>query len=147
MGGNVFEWNEAIAAPGLRGLRGGSWLGDADILRSSFPGFDVPASDFGNGIGFRVASIPAPDTGVDSEAELVLTREGDDIPSAGWKGFSSACRFRQTFRIGKTSPALTPTLLLRSPSPSAPVASARFTGSQRRFPDTHSRIRIPILPD
>ncbi len=61
MGGNVWEWNEAILFPGtVRGLRGGSFR--------NFGGFDLRASfRTGNGpewqdldIGFRVVQIPGP---------------------------------------------------------------------------------------
>jgi len=55
MGGNVFEWNEAVISGSFRGLRGGSWLDDEFNLRSS--GRDNSLPDFGfDSFGFRVAS-------------------------------------------------------------------------------------------
>jgi hypothetical protein len=66
-GGNVWEWNEAIIT-GARGLRGGSYFFviPVDLAASSRLGH-VP-TDHNNAVGFRVASIPEPSTGL-----LVLT--------------------------------------------------------------------------
>jgi len=57
-GGNMWEWNDAIIGS-TRGLRGGSWLNNADTLTSSArsnldPLFEVDV------FGFRVASVPEP---------------------------------------------------------------------------------------
>jgi formylglycine-generating enzyme required for sulfatase activity len=66
MGGNVFQWNEALNVP-FRVLRGGSY-GDpfpaADTLRSSARYNNLFPGDLSSGFGFRVASIPEPSTGV-----------------------------------------------------------------------------------
>ncbi|MGK0187030.1 MAG: sulfatase modifying factor 1 [Verrucomicrobiales bacterium] len=60
MGGNVWEWNEAVNGAS-RGLRGGSWNSSSNNLQSSFR-IDVdPSNVYGDG-GFRVASIPEPAT-------------------------------------------------------------------------------------
>ena len=55
-GGNLFEWNEAIISGTSRGLRGGSWISNESLLRSSFR-FDPGAALEGYLIGFRVASL------------------------------------------------------------------------------------------
>jgi formylglycine-generating enzyme required for sulfatase activity len=61
MGGNVWEWNEALISGSLRGLRGGSY-GHIDYnLRSSFRHQYNPYDEY-NYIGFRVASVPEPCT-------------------------------------------------------------------------------------
>ncbi len=54
MGGNVFQWNEALVSSSYRSVRGGSWSGSSVALASSFRG-----SFFLNGketTGFRLAS-------------------------------------------------------------------------------------------
>jgi formylglycine-generating enzyme required for sulfatase activity len=62
MGGNVWEWNEALIGSN-RGLRGGSYHYDnffLDIyLRSSYRYYSWPSFSDSN-IGFRVASVPEP---------------------------------------------------------------------------------------
>lgn len=65
-GGNVFEWNETLFfgdLPGavFRGLRGGSWNGDAGHLHASIWANDSPSFQ-SYYYGFRVASIPEPST-------------------------------------------------------------------------------------
>jgi len=66
-GGNVLEWNEAII-PGLnRGIRNGSFDDNQLELAASFRVWGFPAIE-ANELGFRVASIPEPGTGL-----LVLT--------------------------------------------------------------------------
>ena len=66
-GGNVWEWNEAlISVTGslFRGFRGSSWNDTSlSLLGSSGYGFDNPSFE-GYRIGFRVASVPEPSTGV-----------------------------------------------------------------------------------
>ena len=61
-GGNVWEWKEAIIGS-RRGLRGGSFVSDPDSLAASNPVVSGPAFE-GGVVGFRVASIPEPGTGV-----------------------------------------------------------------------------------
>ena len=65
MGGNVQEWNEALILGGFssRGLRGGGFAGDSSWLVSSNRNAFIPAGEGGD-VGFRVASIPEPGTGV-----------------------------------------------------------------------------------
>jgi formylglycine-generating enzyme len=60
-GGNVWEWNEALPLDGdaNRGQRGGSFNGNANVLRSSFAYIGVP--DWGSyTLGFRVSHVPEP---------------------------------------------------------------------------------------
>ncbi len=63
MGGNVFQWNEALILGSFRGLRGGSWSDDSVILQSSVWSYHSPTVE-NLGIGFRVASVPEPSTAV-----------------------------------------------------------------------------------
>lgn len=59
MGGNVWQWNEALI-PDLpfRGLGGGSFVNDFITLRSFSRGRNTPTDE--GLIGFRLASIPEP---------------------------------------------------------------------------------------
>jgi formylglycine-generating enzyme required for sulfatase activity len=65
MMGNVWEWMESPYTSGnydagsLRGFRGGYWDVYSYYLAASFRGVHYPASE-GNGVGFRVASVPEP---------------------------------------------------------------------------------------
>jgi formylglycine-generating enzyme len=65
MGGDLYQWNEALALVNgpARGLRGGSFYNDASISLSSFSAVGFPA-DGDVGIGFRLASVPEPSTAV-----------------------------------------------------------------------------------
>ena len=64
MGGNVFQWNEALIFNSARGLRGGSFYDFSDFLQSSVRYNFNPSGEVVN-IGFRVAStVPEPSTGV-----------------------------------------------------------------------------------
>lgn len=59
-GGNLFEWNETLVEPGMRGIRGGGWGSQHFLLRSTDYGLDEPTFE-GVLVGFRVASpIPEP---------------------------------------------------------------------------------------
>jgi formylglycine-generating enzyme len=55
MGGNVWEWNEAVISGSFRGLRGNSWVYHEGTLRSSFRLDPTPFTESSD-IGFRVAS-------------------------------------------------------------------------------------------
>jgi formylglycine-generating enzyme required for sulfatase activity len=63
--GNVWEWNEAVLVnpQPFRGMRGGSWTNSSFIFINSYRGAYFPTykSDL---MGFRVASIPEPSTGL-----------------------------------------------------------------------------------
>jgi len=68
-GGNAFEWEETdfdlmngSGSSSVLGGRGVIWgSGDSNILSSSARGGGDPAVE-GNGVGFRVASVPEPST-------------------------------------------------------------------------------------
>jgi formylglycine-generating enzyme required for sulfatase activity len=66
MGGNVWQWDEALILGSIigseRGIRGGSWGSGSDNTGSTSDRFfDYPAvEDATAGAGFRVASIPEP---------------------------------------------------------------------------------------
>ena len=58
MGGNVWEWIEAISGS-RRGVRGGSFGKNDDLLRVESGSFTSPTGELGS-FGFRVSQIPAP---------------------------------------------------------------------------------------
>jgi formylglycine-generating enzyme len=64
MGGNVFQWNEALILGSFRGLRGGAFTNvpSTDLLSSFRRSINPPDGSFS--FGFRVASVPEPSTGV-----------------------------------------------------------------------------------
>jgi formylglycine-generating enzyme len=66
MGGNVWQWNEALTIiNGERGVRGGGFNSLSVELQSSYRNSDPPTEESIFSIGFRVAStIPEPSTGV-----------------------------------------------------------------------------------
>ncbi|MFN9943598.1 MAG: SUMF1/EgtB/PvdO family nonheme iron enzyme [bacterium] len=76
-GGNVWEWNESAfdgannSASEGRAFRGGSWGNSGSGLRSSGRLNDGPSLE-NFGIGFRVASIPAPSIPEPSTYALLL---------------------------------------------------------------------------
>lgn len=84
-GGNVWEWNEAIIggsdsrgpiSGSNRGLRGGAYFNNPEILAPSHWISNNPAAESID-VGFRVASIPEPGTGL-----LVMTGM---LGLAGWR--------------------------------------------------------------
>ncbi|MGE4605652.1 MAG: SUMF1/EgtB/PvdO family nonheme iron enzyme [Myxococcota bacterium] len=71
-GGNVLEWNETILEGNLRGLRAGDFINNASGLATSFGIGLAPSAEFET-FGFRVASIPEPESGLlQTTALLVL---------------------------------------------------------------------------
>lgn len=60
MMGNVWEWNETLSDFSFRGLRGGSYYINVDLLRSSHRGNISTPDNEDYDIGFRVASVPEP---------------------------------------------------------------------------------------
>jgi formylglycine-generating enzyme required for sulfatase activity len=79
-GGNVFEWNEAIIDGTFRGMRGGSHLLGPVNLAASTRALRGP-SDSTVILGFRVAMIPEPGTGLLVIAGL--------LGLAGWRRASA----------------------------------------------------------
>jgi formylglycine-generating enzyme required for sulfatase activity len=59
MGGNVFEWNEAIVAGSNRARRGGAFGANRISMAADGRINNGPFVD-GNQIGFRVAQVPGP---------------------------------------------------------------------------------------
>jgi MYXO-CTERM domain-containing protein len=59
MGGNVVEWNEAILFGFARGLRGGAFAFDEDILRADSRNDGTPGIESVS-FGFRVSQVPGP---------------------------------------------------------------------------------------
>lgn len=53
-GGNVQEFNETVAEPDIRGIRGGSWFWGIDLLFASSRPIDMHSSDQFSDLGFRV---------------------------------------------------------------------------------------------
>ena len=51
----MYEWNDTVEAVLYRGLRGGSWYFNANLLDSSSRDYNSPTGE-GNLGGFRVAS-------------------------------------------------------------------------------------------
>jgi len=83
MGGDVWQWNEAITSSlgfTYRGQRGGFWNMGYNLLASYTRGGDSPVSDFA-GTGFRVASLAVPEP--DSVALLVAVALG--LPAYTWR--------------------------------------------------------------
>ncbi len=59
MGGNLWEWNEAIILTYNRGARGGAFNSVVDPLRASSRGSSIPTNEFNN-LGFRVSQAAVP---------------------------------------------------------------------------------------
>jgi len=73
-GGNVREWNEAVFGGTNRGVRGGGFGNSPNQLAAAGQSNTDPSFDRVN-LGFRVASVPEPGTGLLLTAGLlVLTR-------------------------------------------------------------------------
>jgi formylglycine-generating enzyme len=64
MGGDVFQWNETPTGSSTQGVRGGDFKSIYSALFSSFRIGDVFPSDVDSELGFRVALIPEPSSGV-----------------------------------------------------------------------------------
>jgi formylglycine-generating enzyme len=60
MGGDVWQWNEAIIYGRSRGMRTGDCFLDASYLLPSYRSYCGPPTSDWETIGFRVASIPEP---------------------------------------------------------------------------------------
>ena len=76
-GGNVFEWNETTISDG-RGVRGGAFPGYSGDLNASARHFLSPDTEnYAPALGFRLAMIPEPGTGLLVVAGL--------LGLAGWR--------------------------------------------------------------
>ena len=64
MNGNVFQWNEALLGGSFRGLRGGAFDFNSPLLSSSLRTGVFEPTDELPYIGFRVATVPEPGTGL-----------------------------------------------------------------------------------
>ena len=71
-GGNVLEWNETILEGDFRGLRAGDFIADADDLAAASFRFGAFPSQEGETLGFRVASIPEPESGLLQTTALLV---------------------------------------------------------------------------
>jgi hypothetical protein len=77
MAGDVWQWTERLVNDTSRGLRGGTY-GSSAITLSSMAGFSIdPAGGF-IAVGFHVAMIPEPSTGV-------LAALGFALAAWGWR--------------------------------------------------------------
>jgi sulfatase modifying factor 1 len=79
MGGDVFQWNEALISGSFRGLRGGSWNYFSNFLASSYRVFNNPTLEYFD-IGFRVAMVPIPEP-----SSFVLAGLGFALAAWGWR--------------------------------------------------------------
>lgn len=59
--GNVWEWNETLIGTD-RGIRGGSYNNQGNLLSSSYRYFNYPSLEDDGVDGFRIASVPEPTT-------------------------------------------------------------------------------------
>jgi formylglycine-generating enzyme len=78
MGGDVWQWNETAVSSSSRGLRGGDWSLYSDYLASSCRFDGSPTCEYNN-FGFRVASVPEPDS-------LTLVACGAVAALLWWRG-------------------------------------------------------------
>jgi formylglycine-generating enzyme required for sulfatase activity len=62
-GGNVWEWNETAVTGSSRGAHGGSYDYFSDTLLASYRNGNPPTDEYAS-IGFRVATVPEPSTGL-----------------------------------------------------------------------------------
>ena len=62
MGGNVWEWNEAVLDGWHRGLRGGSYSYNDYAVASSYRLDFDPIYAYDRDVGFRVSEVPEPAT-------------------------------------------------------------------------------------
>ncbi len=81
MGGNIFQWNEALVTDSLRCLRGGSFGNTSGALLSSILSNSSPSTESGD-FGFRVASV----AGVPEPSSIVLAALGLlGLVAWGWR--------------------------------------------------------------
>jgi formylglycine-generating enzyme len=70
--GNVWEWNETVIAPGVRGVRGGSSDMNHLWMRSSMRSWNAASCEIGSNRGFRIGAIE----GVPEPASVTLLAFG-----------------------------------------------------------------------
>ena len=75
LGGNVFEWNEAIIGGVDRGVRGGSFASSPSYL-SAANRIDISPTFWSDDAGFRLSMIPESGTGVLAVAGLLASPAG-----------------------------------------------------------------------
>jgi formylglycine-generating enzyme required for sulfatase activity len=88
-GGNVAEWNDSVVYGSSRGRRGGSFYGGAGELAADYPVGVAPTLQ-NDDIGFRVAMIPEPSTGL--------------LVAAGFAGLALRRRSRSSPRTQRSRP-------------------------------------------
>ncbi len=100
MGGNAWEWEETELdlvndnPDGIRGVRGGRWFNFGTTLNVFNRDDDDPPWHKENEIGFRIASIPVPE----SEIDFVVT-PGTGLFEAGDESFLTVDEIENGFRI------------------------------------------------
>jgi formylglycine-generating enzyme required for sulfatase activity len=119
-GGNIIEWNEALLAFGVRGVRGGVYNSGPFGLVASAQGTSPPGTETRQ-IGFRIAMIPEPGTGLLVIAGL--------LGLARWRRGAMSHRFTGAFAVAIALSSLMALL-------SAPRASALacVPGAKTVFP-------------
>ncbi len=61
MGGDVWQWNEALVGGTNRGFRGSSWSTSSSLMQKAVQNFDSPTYEIAS-LGFRVVAVPEPST-------------------------------------------------------------------------------------
>ena len=119
MGGDVWQWNEAIISGSYRGVRGGAYLLGSFRMASSYRDSDNP-TDENFDEGFRVAaSEPTPEP---SSIALLLT---GTVALGIWRQRRNAYGWRRRVARRTGQPELQDPPILSFPSPSSPAHAAR----------------------
>jgi formylglycine-generating enzyme len=84
--GNVWEWSETLFINTFRCLRGGSWSNPSRTSNQfSCTISSEPGNEGSNNIGFRVASVPEPGSGIlIALGTIALLRRRRSLPSQQW---------------------------------------------------------------
>jgi len=132
MGGNVWEWNEAILADSFRGVRGGTFILSGEVDLRAAGGFNGGPTNQTLVVGFRVSRARpnvAPDIIIDnlSEPQRAVTILGTVGPDDIWaaQGFTVPARYALesiTLILGQSPAGNDPVAELRvGPLPDGPV--------------------------